>query len=332
MENNIEITENAQEHIANVLKKDNVKYFRITVLGGGCAGFQYKFDFENKVNSDDIEADMKKLYEDLNLLGDATTSMLYGNLQMGYTLKNNSNKLSDITHQLSDSSNIQASSLEQTAASLEELTESMNNNEDNMSEMSTNANTLQTSIISGQKLANKTANSMDLINEQTNAIAEAITIIDQIAFQTNILSLNAAVEAATAGEAGKGFAVVAQEVRNLASRSAEAAKQIKDLVESATVKADEGKEIANKMISGYEDLNTNVHKTADMIEGVISNFKEQVRGIEQINDAVASLDKITQENALIATNANKIASDTDTISDKIVEETTSKEFEGKENI
>ncbi len=99
------------------------------------------------------------------------------------------------------------------------------------------SNNLIDSIKNGQELAKLTVESMTEINEQTAAIAESITIIDQIAFQTNILSLNAAVEAATAGEAGKGFAVVAQEVRNLASRSAEAAKEIKDLVESATSKA-----------------------------------------------------------------------------------------------
>jgi methyl-accepting chemotaxis protein len=97
-------------------------------------------------------------------------------------------------------------------------------------------------------LANKTTQAMEEINVQVNSINDAISIIDQIAFQTNILSLNAAVEAATAGEAGKGFAVVAAEVRNLANRSAEAAKEIKTIVENATIKANNGKNIANTMI------------------------------------------------------------------------------------
>src|SRR5690606_17581489 len=102
----------------------------------------------------------------------------------------------------------------------------------------------------GEKLANQTTTAMEEINTQVNLVNEAIGVIDNIAFQTNILSLNAAVEAATAGEAGKGFAVVAQEVRNLATRSAEAAKEIKEIVERATVKANEGKSIATNMIEG----------------------------------------------------------------------------------
>ncbi|MFV7791462.1 methyl-accepting chemotaxis protein, partial [Aliarcobacter lanthieri] len=97
------------------------------------------------------------------------------------------------------------------------------------------------------------------------AISEAIGVNDNIAFQTNILSINAAVEAATAGEAGKGFAVVAQEVRNLASRSAEAAKEIKDIVELATRKANDGKNIANSMIEGYKDLNYSISQTMNLI-------------------------------------------------------------------
>ena len=288
------------------------------------------FNYLPKLEVNNVKSNIKKLYEDLNYLGNTTSKMLCENLNTGYSLKDNSNNLSKVTTNLSHSSNEQATSLEETAASLEELTSTMSNNEQNMNKMSQDAEDLITSIVNGQNLANKTASSMDSINEQTNAIAEAITIIDQIAFQTNILSLNAAVEAATAGEAGKGFAVVAGEVRNLASRSAEAAHEIKQLVENATIKANEGKNIANEMIEGYENLNTNVHETAQIITDVITNFKEQVRGIEQINDAVSSLDKLTQNNAVIASNAHEIAMQTDTISSKIVKEASAKEFEGKE--
>ncbi|WP_226813974.1 methyl-accepting chemotaxis protein, partial [Aliarcobacter butzleri] len=128
----------------------------------------------------------------------------------------------------------------------------------------------------GEKLANETTVAMDEINNQVHLINDSISVIDQIAFQTNILSLNAAVEAATAGEAGKGFAVVAQEVRNLASRSAEAAREIKAIVENATNKANQGKEIATNMIDGYKELNQNISQTINLISDIEMSSKEQL--------------------------------------------------------
>ena len=173
---------------------------------------------------------------------------------------------------------------------------------------------------------------MNDIDEKVNAINDSITVIDQIAFQTNILSLNAAVEAATAGEAGKGFAVVAQEVRNLATRSAEAANEIKVLVQNATDKANEGKSISDKMILGYNGLNDNITKTIEIIANVENASKEQLTGIEQINDAINSLDHQTQENAMIASQTNDIALQTDTIAKLVVSNANAKEFVGKDNI
>jgi len=288
-------------------------------------------DYTKRVLINNMQAQIKKLYEDTNTLGIVSSSMLLQNLNNGYSLKDNSITLSSLTKKLSSSSTTQAASLEETAASIEELSATMNTNKTSMNNMSNNAKTLQGSIVSGQELASKTAIAMDSINSQTQAIAQAIIVIDQIAFQTNILSLNAAVEAATAGEAGKGFAVVAQEVRNLASRSADAAKEIKALVENATAKAEEGKDISQDMIKGYVELNENVNTTTSLIEGVLLNFNEQVIGINQINDAVASLDTMTQENASIASKAEEIANITDNLAGQIVEESLSKNFDGKKS-
>ena len=163
-------------------------------------------------------------------------------------------------------------------------------------------------------------------------INEAINIIDQIAFQTNILSLNAAVEAATAGEAGKGFAVVAAEVRNLASRSADAAKEIKDLVQAANEQTTKGKKEADDMIKGYEKLNNNIHKTTDLIQDIASGANEQKEGIEQINDSIAELDQTTQINAQSASNTKIVALDTNAMADKMLEEVNSTNFIGKDEV
>ncbi|WP_412486703.1 methyl-accepting chemotaxis protein [Arcobacter defluvii] len=180
------------------------------------------------------------------------------------------------------------------------------------------------SVILGEKLAYKTASSMDEINEKVEAINEAINIIDQIAFQTNILSLNAAVEAATAGEAGKGFAVVAQEVRNLASRSAEAAREIKDLVENATSKTSEGKKISDEMSKGYDNLNQLISQTINIIQDVSTASNEQLTGIEQINHAISMLDKVTQENANEANIVANIANETLVMAQLLVKDAKSK--------
>ncbi|WP_371317582.1 methyl-accepting chemotaxis protein [Aliarcobacter skirrowii] len=180
------------------------------------------------------------------------------------------------------------------------------------------------SVVLGENLANKTALSMDEINSKVEAINEAIEVIDQIAFQTNILSLNAAVEAATAGEAGKGFAVVAGEVRNLANRSAEAAKEIKSLVENATSKTNEGKKISDDMIEGYNNLNRLIGETITIIQDVSIASNEQLKGIEQINDAVSNLDRVTQENAIEANNVATIANETLQMAQLLVEDAKTK--------
>ncbi|RXJ87640.1 hypothetical protein CRU87_10210 [Aliarcobacter trophiarum LMG 25534] len=155
---------------------------------------------------------------------------------------------------------------------------------------------------------------------------DAITKIYKIAFQTNILSLNAAVEAATAGEAGKGFTVVAQEVRNLANRSAEAAKEIKELVEDANLKANDGKKVSDEMIVGYKDLNNQITETITILENGSSASKEQMTGIEQIEDAVTMLDKVTQENASEANQVRTIANDVSKMANELVNDAKNKQF------
>ena len=288
-----------------------------------------KLDFRLNLAPNNLEGIIKELEKDVNILGDVITQTLMENKKTGIVLSNNANTLTQNMQEIASAANSQAASLEETAASLEEITSNITNNTQTAIKMASFGNKVKESITLGQDLANKTALSMEDINSQTSAINEAITIIDQIAFQTNILSLNAAVEAATAGEAGKGFAVVAGEVRTLASRSAEAAKQIKNLVENAQRKTQEGKDIASNMIKGYTELNENISITLDLIQNVTTASKEQSTGMIQINDAVNNLDQITQQNAQNASQANEIAQRTLDISNTIITQADAKEFNGK---
>ncbi|MGB5791926.1 methyl-accepting chemotaxis protein [Poseidonibacter sp.] len=287
------------------------------------------YKFINKVDPKNLEGDMFELISNVNFLTDEVSGLLKESLSIGLTLDDASDKLILNVDSLNRSSNEAAASLEETAAALEEITSTIINNAENVSKMSLYANELGDSAKKGQALAQNTTTAMDEITEQVTLINESISIIDQIAFQTNILSLNAAVEAATAGEAGKGFAVVAQEVRNLASRSAEAAKEIKNIVESATSKAAHGKSISADMIKGYDSLLINITKSTEMITEISNASKEQETGITQINDAVTQLDKQTQENASTATQTLDIAIQTDTIAKEIVADANAKEFLGK---
>ncbi|WP_419783030.1 methyl-accepting chemotaxis protein [Malaciobacter marinus] len=262
----------------------------------------------------------------INELGDIISKLLKQSLQVGKTLDKSSSLLIENVNELNISSNEAAASLEQTSASLDEITQSVKSNSNNVVNMTQLSLQVDSSAKEGQNLAKDTSISMTQIEEQVSTINTAITVIDQIAFQTNILSLNAAVEAATAGESGKGFAVVAGEVRNLANRSAQAAKEIKNIVENATLKATTGKQTSDKMIEGYEKLLENIEKTNKTIKDIATASKEQENSISQINDAINLLDKQTQKNASIAAQTKEIATNNDNISKEIVLNLKDKKF------
>ena len=292
------------------------------------------YDYRNELKLDGIthDGEFKLLVGSVNKLKNAITQMLLENKTNGVALQNTSEVLLNNVDKLNQSSNEAAQSLRNTASVLEKITQNVDKTSAQTKQMSNLANAVTASANDGLNLAFKTTTAMDEINEKVSAINESITIIDQIAFQTNILSLNAAVEAATAGEAGKGFAVVAQEVRNLANNSTQAAREIKNLVESANLKANEGKTIANNMIQGYTTLNSDINKTIELIGDVSSTSKEQQIGIIQINDAINILEKQVEANAEVSSQANNIAVKTSNIANKIVDNANQKEFEGKDSI
>ena len=291
-----------------------------------------KYNYMNRVEEGHLKEHLLQLSKGVNSLGDSVNKMLEQNKTNGISMDVSSDILLESVEILNNNTEDAATSIEETAATLDQIAGNIRENNKNVETMSILASSLTSKVQNGESLANKTTAAMEEIDTQVHSINDAITVIDQIAFQTNILSLNAAVEAATAGEAGKGFAVVAGEVRNLANRSAEAAKEIKNIVEVATSKANEGKDIAKDMISGYSDLSNDINQTIDVINGVSLASKEQELGINQINEAVASLDAQTNKNAAIARETKDIALRTDQISKDIVKDANEKMFIGKENI
>ena len=286
------------------------------------------YDYRDSLEFNTISSkgEFQHLIQAVNKLREAITQMLLENQTNGIDLQNSSKILLHSVDKLNSSSNEATKSLQNTATVLGNITENVDKTSVQTIQMSTLANAVTGSSNEGLKLAFKTTTAMDEINEKVSAINESIIIIDQIAFQTNILSLNAAVEAATAGEAGRGFAVVAQEVRNLANRSTQAAQEIKNLVESANIKANDGKTIANEMIQGYNILNENIDKTIQLIQSVANISKEQQVGIIQINSAIDILEQQVKSNAEVSSQTNNIAIKTSNIANTIVNNTNQKKF------
>lgn len=205
---------------------------------------------------------------------------------------------------LSQRTEEQASSLEETASSMEEMTSAVKSSAENATQANEIASQTQKLAISGGTVVQDAVKAMAEINESSKHIADIIGVIDEIAFQTNLLALNAAVEAARAGEQGRGFAVVASEVRNLAQRSAGAAKEIKDLIRDSVDKVTTGSELVNRSGETLEDIVNSVQKVSSMVEDISSSAHEQSSGIEQVNKAVSQMDEMTQQNAALVEEAS----------------------------
>jgi len=228
--------------------------------------------------------------------------------QASGTIATASSEIAAGNHDLSSRTEQQASSLEETAASMEELTSTVKQNADNARQANQLAVSASSVAVKGGSVVAEVVGTMGAINASSRKIVDIIGVIDGIAFQTNILALNAAVEAARAGEQGRGFAVVAAEVRNLAQRSAAAAKEIKTLIGDSVDKVEEGSKQVAEAGKTMDEIVDSVKRVTDIMAEITAASQEQTSGIEQINQAITQMDQVTQQNAALVEQAAAAAS------------------------
>jgi methyl-accepting chemotaxis protein len=209
---------------------------------------------------------------------------------------------------LSQRTSEQASALEETSSAMEEMTATVKQNADNAKQANQLGIAARDIAEKGGKVVAQAVTSMDEINKSSKKIADIIGVIDEIAFQTNLLALNAAVEAARAGEQGRGFAVVAAEVRNLAQRSAAAAKEIKSLIHESVQKVADGSELVTESGKTLEEIVTSVKRVTDIVSEIAAASQEQSTGIDQVNKAIMQMDGATQQNAALVEESASAAS------------------------
>ena len=248
--------------------------------------------------------------DEAGLLLSALTSMqenlarTVSQIRMGTdTIATASSEIASGNLDLSSRTEQQASSLEETASSMEELTSTVKQNADNSRQANQLAVAASAVAVKGGAVVSQVVDTMGAINSSAKKIVDIIGVIDGIAFQTNILALNAAVEAARAGEQGRGFAVVATEVRNLAQRSAAAAKEIKALIGDSVEKVDAGSKLVAEAGTTMEEIVDGVKRVADIMAEITAASQEQSDGIEQVNQAVSQMDQVTQQNAALVEEA-----------------------------
>jgi methyl-accepting chemotaxis protein len=253
-----------------------------------------------QVKSSDETGQLMQALKDMN---DSLVRMVSQVRSGTDTISTASSQIAAGNQDLSSRTEQQASSLQETASSMEELTSTVKQNADNARQANGLAASASEVAVKGGAVVSQVVDTMGSINESARKISDIIGVIDGIAFQTNILALNAAVEAARAGEQGRGFAVVASEVRNLAQRSAGAAKEIKALIEDSVEKVNAGSKLVDQAGTTMQDIVESVRRVTDVIDEITSASQEQTSGIEQINTAITQMDEVTQQNAALVEEA-----------------------------
>jgi methyl-accepting chemotaxis protein len=257
-----------------------------------------KGDLTRKINGE-YEGQFGKLQTDANATVSRLTEVLNGISESANTVTSGAEEIAQGNADLSQRTEEQAASLEETASSMEEMTATVKQSAENATLANTLAKEASSKADHGGKVVKQAVTAMEAINESSKRIADIIGVIDEIAFQTNLLALNAAVEAARAGEQGRGFAVVAGEVRNLAQRSAGAAKEIKELIRDSVNKVNDGTSLVNQSGNTLQEIVHAVSKVAEMINQISVAAEQQASGIQEVNKAVSQMDEMTQQNAAL---------------------------------
>jgi methyl-accepting chemotaxis protein len=260
-------------------------------------------DLTKRIESD-YEGAFNKLKTDANSTAEKLTEVISRINNSSSAVASGADEIAQGNTDLSQRTEEQASSLEETASSMEQMTSTVRQNADNAKVANDLAADATTKAQKGGDVVKRAVNSMSEINDSSKKIADIIGVIDEIAFQTNLLALNAAVEAARAGEQGRGFAVVAGEVRNLAQRSAAAAKEIKDLIRDSVSKVQDGSQLVNESGATLSEIVEAISRVTTMIGEISIASSEQSEGIEQVNKAVTQMDEMTQQNAALVEQAS----------------------------
>ena len=266
-------------------------------------GAMSKGDLSERITRD-YKGSFAQLRQDANSTTDKLTDVINRVSASASTIISASDEISQGNTDLSQRTEEQASSLEQTASSMEQMTATVKQSADNAVQASLLANQAQEKAREGGKVVERAVEAMGDIDQSSKKISDIIGVIDEIAFQTNLLALNAAVEAARAGEQGRGFAVVAGEVRNLAQRSAGAAKEIKGLIRDSVIKVSDGTALVNASGETLFDIVGAVEEVYSMMQAISDAAQEQTSGIDQVNIAVAQMDQMTQQNAALVQQAS----------------------------